>query len=90
VAFPKFVKDPQAVLDYKIDWSAWLEDDTISASEWSATSGITIDSDSFTDTDTTVWLSGGTVGESYDATNEITTDGGRTDDRTITIQVKQK
>ena len=40
-----FLKDPDAVLDYKIDWSAWLGDDTISQSAWSAEDGITIDSD---------------------------------------------
>lgn len=90
MAFPKFVKDPQAVLDYEIDWSAWLGEDTISASQWSAPDGITIDSDSFTDTTATVWLSGGTAGETYEVTNGISTDGGRDDDRTIIIQVKQK
>ena len=90
MAFPKFVKDPQAVLDYEIDWSEWLGEDTISASEWSAPDGITIESDSFTDTAATAWLSGGTALTNYDVTNEIVTDGGRTDDRTITIQVKQK
>lgn len=90
MAFKKFKKDPQAVLDYVIDWSAWLEDDTISASEWSAPEGIIIVTDSFTDTTATVWLSGGTESESYSVTNEIVTDGGRTDDRTITILVLQK
>lgn len=90
MAFKKFKKDPQAVLDYVIDWSAWLEEDTISASEWSAPDGITVVTDSFTDTTATVWLSGGAVGESYDVTNGISTDGGRDDDRTITILVQQK
>lgn len=90
MAFPSFTKDPQAVLDYEVDWSAWLGEDTISASTWTAPDGITIDSDSFTATTATVWLSGGEIGQSYDATNEIVTDGGRTDDRTIRIKVKQK
>ena len=90
MAFPKFTKDPQAVLDYEIDWSAWLEEDTISASEWTVPDGLTLESDSFADTTTMAWLSGGTAGTNYDVTCEIVTDGGRTDDRTITIQVKQK
>lgn len=90
MAFPKFVKDPEAVLDYVVDWSDWLEADTISASQWTVPTGITIVTSSFTDTAATVWLSGGTVGERYDVTNGISTDGGRDDDRTITIQVKQK
>jgi hypothetical protein len=69
-----FTKDPQAVLDYEIDWSAWLTaagDDTISASSWTATTGITIDSDSNTTTTATVWLSGGTAGNTSEITNHI-------------------
>ena len=85
-----FIKDPDAVLDYQIDWSDLLGDDTITSSEWVASDGITIDSNSFADTAATVWLSGGTVGQDYAVTNHITTDGGREDDRTITIMVRQK
>ena len=29
-----FTKDPDAVLDYSVDWSLWLAGDTISSSEW--------------------------------------------------------
>lgn len=90
MAFPKFTKDPEAVLDYVVDWSDWLEADTISASSWDAPTGITVVTDTNTTTTATVWLSGGTVGERYELTNEIVTDGGRTDDRTIAILVKQK
>ena len=35
-------KDPDAVLDYGFDWSAWLEaGDTIVTSEWIVPEGIT-------------------------------------------------
>lgn len=90
---PPFVKDPNAVIDYKIDWSAWLtaaDDDTISTSTWIVPSGITKDSDSKTTTTATVWLSGGTAGEDYAITNRIVTAGGRTEDRTIRIMVREK
>jgi len=86
----RFVKDPDAVLDYQINWLAWLDGDTISTSEWEAPTGITIDSDSATTSATTVWLSSGTAGDSYLIVNRITTDGGRTDDRSITISVAEK
>lgn len=87
----RFTKDPDAVLDYKIDWSRWLpEGDTVSASSWDAASGVTVDSSTFDDTSTTVWLSGGTEGTSYTVTNHIVTEGGREDDRTITIAVKEQ
>lgn len=83
-------KDPNAVVDYNIDWSSWLpDDDTISTSEWIVPAGITEDSETNTDTTTTIWLSGGTAGQSYSLTNRITTAQGRTQDKTITISVKE-
>ena len=81
----RFLKDPDAVLDYSIDWSDWLGDDTIASSSWAASTGITVDSDTNTTTAAIVWLSGGTAGENYTATNSIVTAAGREDDRTITI-----
>lgn len=86
-----YVKDPDAILDYSINWSSWLvTGDTIATSTWTAETGITVDSDSNTTTAATVWLSGGTLGESYDVTNHIVTDAGREDDRTITILVREQ
>lgn len=83
-------KDPQAVLDYLIDWGRYLPSgDVISTSTWTATTGITIASNSKTSTTTTVWLSGGTAGTNYSVTNHISTTGGRQDDRTLTITCKQ-
>jgi hypothetical protein len=87
-----FEKDPNAVLDYVIDWGdEWLEaGDEISTSAWTIPTGITKDSDTKTTTTTTIWLSGGTDGVSYDIVNRIVTTGGRTDDRTITIKVRER
>lgn len=87
----RFDKDPQAVLDYMIDWTDWLDGDTISASSWTLSgAGLTQTSNSFTDTTATVWLSAGTNFEIYKVTNHITTDGGRQNDRTLTITVKNQ
>lgn len=85
-----FFKDPDAVLDYELDWTPWLGLDTIVISTWTVPTGITKDSDTNTPTSATIWLSGGTVGTKYDLTNHITTAAGREDDRTITISIKQK
>jgi hypothetical protein len=49
-----------------------------------------MDSDSATTTTTTVWLSGGTAGYNYKVENRITTVGGRTDDRTLLIRVREQ
>lgn len=85
-----FIKDPDAVLDYTINWSDWLDGDTISTSDWTVPTGITKTTDSETSTTTTVWLSGGTVGTTYNMINRIVTDGGRTEDRTIAIMVSER
>ena len=88
-----FVKDPDAVLDYSFDWGPWLVVDTISTSAWSIDqSGLSVvpASETFDSTTTTVFLTGGAVNEKYEVTNTITTNGSRTDERTILIRVRQR
>lgn len=88
---PKFTKDPQAVLDYAIDWSDWLEiDDTIASAEWTVPTGIVSDKEEESDTAAVIWLSGGTLGEKYSIACKITTTEGRTDERTIQVKIKDK
>lgn len=88
----KFEKDPDAVLDYQINWAVWLDGDTIVTSDWvlPADTDIVEDDSSNTTTTATIWLSAGTAGQRYPITNRITTAGGRTDDRTIYIQVVER
>ena len=86
----RFTKDPDATLDYKVDWASWLVDDTITNSTWIVPTGITYEIDANDTTSATVWLSGGSVGSSYEVVNRITTTAGRIDDRTITIRIKEK
>jgi len=85
----RFVKDPDAVSDYVVDWEEWLSGDTINTVSWTVASGITEDSTSNTTTTATIWLSGGTAGQSYDVTCRIVTAAGRTEERTITIVVRE-
>ncbi len=85
-----FTKDPNAVLDYSIDWIRWLAGDQIAASEWIVASGLTKMADSKTATSATVWLSDGSAGQSYIVTNRITTAAGRTEDRSFTIRVEER
>jgi hypothetical protein len=86
-------KDPQATLDYAIDWSDWLsEGEEIVNSVWATSSGA-IQSPSFTATATGVWLSGGEVGIAITLTNTITTNStpvARIDERSLVIKVKQR
>jgi hypothetical protein len=86
-----FLKDPDAVLDYSIEWSKWLVGDQIQTSTWTVSdAAIEAASDSNTTTRATVWLSGGIAGQAYTVTNRITTSGGRTDERSFTIQVQER
>lgn len=89
-----FVKDPDSTLDYMIDWSLWIDDDTIFTSEWEVVDvGINIipGSDSFTaEGITKVFISGGTAKGSYRLKNTITTNQGRIDERTIVIEIRDK
>ena len=97
-----FKKDPAAVLDYKQDWKTntnqstgtdWLASgETITAATVTADTGLTVDSDSITDTSTTVtaWLSSGTAGTDYNVVFHITTSAGREDDRTMVIRCVER
>jgi hypothetical protein len=85
-----YVHDPDAVLDYSIDWSRWLDTDTIATSSWTVTTGVTLDSHSNTTTRATAWVSGGTAGEVYFLTNHVVTAGGREDDRSIRLTVAER
>ena len=65
-----FTKNISSPLDYAFDWSAFSP---IASYTITADAGITVLSDSEVDNVVTVWLSGGTVGETYDVTCEIIT-----------------
>jgi len=88
-------KDPDAVLDYTLQWgndigALYLLLDTIATSTWIVPDALTITSQLHTLTTTTVWLAGGLDGSDYEITNRITTAGGRTDDRTFVLQVRDR
>lgn len=81
-------KDPSAVLDYSLDWSSWLASgESLTCSYWTADSGITATTTTTTTSISTVWLSGGTAGTSYNLKNTIGTSNSRIDERTIVIKV---
>lgn len=85
-----FAKDPDATLDYIVDWSDWLSTDTISTSTWTVPTGVTKVTDTKTDTSATIWVSGGTAGTNYALANKIVTAAGRTEEKSITLRVRQQ
>jgi hypothetical protein len=104
-AFPE-EKDPDAVLSYKFDFapltnnvsgatSDWLDttnSETISSVTVTAESGITKDSSSITDSNTsvTVTLSGGTAGQDYEIECKPVTSTSLTVVRTGIVRVRQR
>ena len=89
---PTIVKDPQAVLDYTVDFAPWLlpVTDTISTATVTGT-GVTVDSsDVVAGTAVTMWISGGTVNTTGSAVVRITTVDGRTDERTVYFRIKNR
>ena len=90
------LKDPDAVLDYSIDWGAeYLADgELLAASEWSVTpdlpGGIAVVGSDFDATTSTVRAAGGVAGQLYVLANRVTTAVGRIDDRSIVIRVEKR
>lgn len=87
------IKDPQAKLDYTVDWTAWLQTgETITTSTWTVPAGITqtTPAPSISGGKTTIWLSGGTVSTRYVLVNHIVTSQGREDDRSLPIDVMER
>ena len=87
-----FYKDSDAELDYKFDWSNWLD-----SGESISTYAITVSStllenttDSFYSNSVTVWLAGGSIKSDYNVACLIQTDSSRIDERTIRIHVRNR
>jgi hypothetical protein len=87
-------KDPnENPLDYDINWLPRLGLDTIATSVWAITIGdasLTISSSYFTSVRTKVWLSGGTLGQTYSLKNTVTTAAGDTEIETVKLRIKAK
>jgi hypothetical protein len=84
-----FVKDPDDVKDYTVDFSNLLPTgvNLTGTATVTADAGITVDASAVASPDVTVQLSGGTAGDRYNVSVEIGTDASdpETYDRSITI-----
>ncbi|MCU0948345.1 MAG: hypothetical protein MUF47_08860 [Porphyrobacter sp.] len=86
-------KDPDAALDYQMNWAAWLaEGETITVKEINATEGLTVSlARIMAGGKTVAWrLSGGVADTDAFVTIRITTSAGQRDDRTIRVPVRQR
>lgn len=87
-----FKKDPNATLDYTFDWGPYLTPiaDTIATATFLPDTGLIVTNPSHTNTTAVCFVSGGTEGTTMNLTCRITTTGGRTDDRSISLKIVQR
>jgi hypothetical protein len=82
---------PDENLDYELDWSQWLpQGDTITSSTWTSDEGLTLGDSLYTTTNTTIWVSGGALGESLQALNTIGTAQGRIAEQTLLFRITKQ
>lgn len=86
----RFVRDPDSVLDFRWDWSSWLAEDEVIDTASVTVAGVTKDDEENSTTTVTVWISGGSAGSTGSATCRITTNQGRSDDRTIWLVTQER
>lgn len=89
---PTTTKDPDSTLDYVFDWTAWLAEviDSIESVEFILSSSLVKVSESNTNTTATIFLAGGDLNQSEQVTCRITTAGGRVEDMTIHLRIRNK
>lgn len=89
------MKDPDAVLDYMVDWGAeYLGDDAVAQSRWDVSSvetdGVEIVGSAFDYRTATAQIGGGSPGKIYRITNSVVTASGREDSRSIVLRVEER
>lgn len=89
------LKDPQAALDYAVDWGAeYLKGDSIAQSEWHVSpdeeAGVTVLGSHFDALIATVTAVGGMAGHVYRLTNTVVLESGRVDRRSIILRVEAR
>lgn len=84
----QYEKAPSERLDYEFSWLKELGTDTIDTSVWTATpDDLVIVTSSNTTTTARVRVAGGTLGQRYLLTNQVTTAGGQIEERSMVLQV---
>lgn len=88
---PTFRKDPDEALDYTLDWGTkWLPaGDSVTDATWTVPTGVTEPKAStLADNKATVWVAGGTAGESYPLLCTITTAQGRIANQKVLLTIR--
>ena len=89
------LKDPQAALDYSVDWGReYLDGDALAASSWTVApvepGGVAVVASRFNLLIATAEVSGGVAGQLYRLTNHVVTASGHEDSRSIMLRVEPR
>ena len=90
-----YLKDPQASVDYAIDWpAAFIGAATISSSDWAVTpdeaGGVAVAGSSLDGGRCVATLEGGAAGRIYRVRNRILLSDGRSDERSLSLRVEER
>ncbi len=88
-----YLKAPDAVLDYAVDWAAgYLDAQTLTTSTWSVLpaepGGLAVQAQSFTATKSTATMVAGIAGHLYHIANHVVFSDGRAETRSLSIRVE--
>lgn len=89
------LKDPDALLDYAVDWGAeYLAGDALAASSWTVSpdepGGVSIAGQGFDLLIATAQVAGGEAGKVYRLSNKVITVSGRQDSRSVVLRVEKR
>lgn len=86
----EFPKDPSDVIDFTLNYAAWLKGDTINTVTVTG-ENITIDSNTNTNTKVTIFVSGGSAGATGKVKTTIVTNNStpRTLQRTFKVRIEE-
>jgi hypothetical protein len=89
------LKDPEAALDYAVDWGAeYLDVDTVAQSDWTVEPdeelGVTVAGSAFDAAIASVTATGGIAGHIYRLTNHVVLSSGLSDSRSIVLRVEKR
>lgn len=90
-----FLKDPQAIVDYRVDWTAALGGEvSLTASVWEVRpvepGGVALVESSLEGSLATARVAGGLPGHSYAVGNTVTLSDGSVDERSLLLRVEDR
>lgn len=89
-----YLKDPQSRVDYAVEWSGYVDGQTIVGSGWTVEpqemGGLAVEQDSYDLLRSAARLGGGVAGHVYSVSNQVAFSDGTLDRRSIHLRVEDR